>query len=234
MTEAVFFDWFTTLADYVPARCDLYCQAFDELGIKIPVDAAIRGVLLGDECVYSENLRFPLSKRTREERMDVYLAFPRMIAGEARLEASDEVLRTVRDRIRGLFQPTTFVLFDDVLPTMKILKERGLILGVITNLRDDMTPVCDVLGLSPYLSFTVTSGQVGAGKPNPAIFQAALEKAGVSAGVTTYVGDQYKLDIVGARGVGIEPILIDRCDLYEHITDCPRIRTLAEVPAYIS
>ena len=48
-----------------------------------------------------------------------------------------------------------------------------------------------------------------------------------------FIGDQYLIDIVGSREVGIQPILIDRCDLYPHITDCPRIRTLPEVEKHL-
>ncbi|GAF78092.1 unnamed protein product, partial [marine sediment metagenome] len=61
----------------------------------------------------------------------------------------------------------------------------------------------------------------------------ALERAGVNASETIHVGDQYKLDVVGARGVGISPILIDRDNVYPEITDCPRIRSLTELPEHL-
>ena len=48
-----------------------------------------------------------------------------------------------------------------------------------------------------------------------------------------YIGDQYEIDVVGARGAGMYPILIDRTDFHPDITDCPRIRTLAEVTDYV-
>ena len=41
------------------------------------------------------------------------------------------------------------------------------------------------------------------------------------------------LDVVGARGVGISPILLDRHDLYPEVTDCPRINSLSEVAEYL-
>ena len=44
-----------------------------------------------------------------------------------------------------------------------------------------------------------------------------------------HVGDQYELDVVGARGVGITPILIDRYNVYPENTDCPHIHNLSEV-----
>jgi len=47
------------------------------------------------------------------------------------------------------------------------------------------------------------------------------------------VGDQYKLDAVGAMGVGIRPILIDRYNSYPEVTDCPRIHRLTELTEYL-
>ncbi len=79
----------------------------------------------------------------------------------------------------------------------------------------------------------VTSEEAGADKPKPEIFLKALEKAGVDASEAVHVGDQYDLDVVGARGVGISPILIDRYDLYPEVDDCPRIRSLTELAQYL-
>jgi putative hydrolase of the HAD superfamily len=127
----------------------------------------------------------------------------------------------------------SFVLFDDVLSTIKTLKEQNLTLGLLTNLDRDMKPICRELGMEPYINFTVTSGEVGVDKPEPPIFLAALQKAGVSASEAYHVGDQYKLDVIGARGVGIIPILIDRYDLYPEVTDCPRIHSLTGLIEYL-
>ena len=127
-----------------------------------------------------------------------------------------------------------FVLFADVLPALKELKGRKLVLGLLTNLDRDMKPLCRELGLEPYLDFTVTSAQVGSDKPHPPIFLAALERAGVKAQEAVHVGDQYGMDILGARGVGITAILLDRQNLQTDVTDCPRIQGLAGLAALLS
>jgi putative hydrolase of the HAD superfamily len=89
------------------------------------------------------------------------------------------------------------------------------------------------LNLEPYLNFVVSSGQVGVDKPDSRFFYAALEKAKVEPTEAVHVGDQYKLDVIGARGVNITPILIDRCDLYPQVSDCPRIHSLNELAQYL-
>jgi putative hydrolase of the HAD superfamily len=119
------------------------------------------------------------------------------------------------------------------LPTLKELKNRGLILGLISNVVQDMESTYTELGIQPYLDIKVTSSEVGYDKPRPEIFMAALEKAQVKPEESIFVGDQYHLDIVGARGVGIKAVLIDHNDYSPEITDCPRIRSLTEITQYI-
>ena len=87
--------------------------------------------------------------------------------------------------------------------------------------------VCD------YLDFVVTSDEAGADKPKPPVFLAALERARVDASEAIHVGDQYKVDILGARGVGITPILIDRYGLCPEVSDCPRIHNLTELAGHL-
>jgi putative hydrolase of the HAD superfamily len=126
-----------------------------------------------------------------------------------------------------------FKAYDDTLPTLKELKNRGLILGLVSNVAQDMEPTYTELGLQPYLDFKVTSAEVGCDKPRPEIFMAALKKAQVKPEESIYVGDQYHLDIVGAQGVGIKAVLIDRNNYFPDITDCPRIRSLNEITQYV-
>ncbi len=66
------------------------------------------------------------------------------------------------------------------------------------------------VGLSPYLDGIVTSAEVGARKPDPAIFERALALAGVPASTAMHVGDKPADDVAGARNAGIEPVLIVR------------------------
>ena len=131
------------------------------------------------------------------------------------------------------FKEVNIVLFDDLLSTLNTLKEQKLILSLLTNAEKGVVSIYDKLGLNAYLDFTVTSEEVGAEKPKPAIFLAALERAGVKASEAVHVGDQYNMDVVGARGVGINPILIDRYDVFPEIDDCPRIHSLNELAQYL-
>lgn len=235
MIRAVFFDWFNTLARYEPPREELQSQALQEFGIHISPQKVFHSLLVADQALYEENASFPIRKRSPEEQAELYIRHQHMVLTGVGVDITGEPdlpERTLK-RMQELSQGIKFALYDDVLPTLEILKARSLSLGLLTNLDSDMKPICRGLGLEPYIDFTVTAGEVGVDKPDPPIFLEALKKAGVKASEAVHVGDQYKSDVAGARGVGITPVLIDRYELYPEINDCPRIRSLTELIKYL-
>ena len=235
MIKAVFFDWFNTLAHYNPTREELQGQALQEFGFQVSAQDIVRSLSMADRLYFEENAISPIRKRSPEERARIYTRYQQTILNEAGVNVATEsdLFLKIMKRVRELSKGMSFTLFDDVLPTLKPLTERNLTLGLLTNLDRDMKPICDELGLEPYINLIVTSGEAGADKPNPPVFLAALERAGVEAAEAVHVGDQYKVDIIGAKGVGINPILIDRHDLYPEVNDCPRINTLTKLMEYL-
>jgi len=233
VVKAIFFDWFNTLALYDPPREQLHRQACQEFGIELPPEAVMRGFLTADKYFWEENANSPVGKRSSEEQAEVYYRYEDILLTEAGAKVDRELILKIMHRVHQLFKGVTFVLFDDVLSTLKTLKERKFILGLLTNATKEVISIHHKLGLEPYLDFVVTSEEVGSDKPHPPLFLKALERAGVNASEAIHVGDQHSLDVVGARGVGISPILIDRYDLYPEVTDCPRIHTLPELVSYI-
>lgn len=178
-----------------------------------------------------EIARLGLDKRSEEEKRNLCATYEQTLLQAAGVDVSQETAARVFAEFWKFSMD--FALFDDCLPTLKKLKGRGLILGMLSNIARDTTKLCQKLGLTPYLDFAITSREVGADKPNPPIFLAALERARVKANEAMYVGDQYELDVVGARGVGIHPVLIDRHDIWSEVTDCPRIHSLTQVEALL-
>jgi len=231
--KAVFFDWFHTVALFDPPRENLHCQALRESGIELPLDRLAHGLLSADKDWFIEDNRSRIKDRSREEQLEVALRYEEIVLRTAGASASRELLTKVIEKINQLYRGITFVLFDDVLPTMKTLKERQLVMGLISNATQDMLSIYKKLGLEPYIDFVVNSQEVGCNKPEAPIFLAALEKAGVEASEAMHVGDQYELDVVGAQGVGIKPILIDRFDVSPGFRDCPRIGKLPELMQYL-
>ncbi len=233
MTRAVFFDWYNTLTSYYPPRENEYARACRELGLNVAPDRLARGLLLADQFYSEENLRSPVKKREPKAMIAVYVRYGHVVLEGAGLPSSEETVLRVMEKVRGAFSITGFALYDDVLPALRALKSRGLVMGLISNIDQDIRPFCSELGLDPFLGHVVTSRDARSEKPRPPILLAALKKAGVKAEEAVYVGDQYSCDVVGARGVGMKPVLVDRYDLFPDINDCARIRTLVELPNYL-
>ncbi|HEU4793717.1 MAG TPA: HAD-IA family hydrolase [Nitrolancea sp.] len=100
--------------------------------------------------------------------------------------------------------------YDDALPVLRALWERGLKLGAIANTWPSMPRILMELGFGDYLGFWVISEAVGVEKPHPAIFEKALEIGAAKPSHAIHIGDDYARDVLGARGVGMEAVLLDR------------------------
>lgn len=126
--------------------------------------------------------------------------------------------------------PATWHVFPDVWVVLPQLKERGLVLGAVSNWAWQLPELLDALELGQYLDFVAASARIGYDKPHPGIFRWALDQAGVAPEAVMHVGDHVDADVAGARGVGIEPILLDRRARYQPPPDIVAvIRTLDEL-----
>ena len=233
VVRAVFFDWFNTLARYEPPREELHSKLLSEFGVTVSPRDLMPGLLAADRFYFTDAVRSPWQKRPAEEQAKLYLRYSEIMFGTAGITMEKELLSQVIRRWPELQRQMRFNLFDDVLATLDLLKGDRLILGLLTNATREAVAVREKLGLGPYLSFAVTSEEAGVEKPEPGIFLLALERAGVKASEAVHVGDQYEIDVAGARGAGIKPIMIDRYDLYPDVKDCPRISSLLDLRAYL-
>lgn len=101
-------------------------------------------------------------------------------------------------------------LFADVEPTLTALKARGLRLGLISNFDSRLYGVLDGLRLRDYFDSIHISTEVGAAKPDSAIFRAALADNGVHASQASHIGDSLSADVAGAQTAGLSAIWLNR------------------------
>ncbi len=103
-------------------------------------------------------------------------------------------------------------LFPDALTVLDALRDT-FPLGLVTNglsclQREKLAGV----GIAPYFKAVAISGDLGIGKPHPALFHAALDPLGVRPEQALMVGNGIKGDIGGAQAIGMTAVLIDRDD----------------------
>ena len=231
MIKAVFFDLYNTLVHYEPPQEELQAAALKELGTNVSPEVLRRPIVAADELIYNEIALRPLSHRSTEEKMALYIRYQETVLREAGLKYDQKLVLGLLGKMQQI--KMNLVLFDDVAPALTDLQSRGIILGLISNVEQDMTETLTRLGLPSWLEIIVTSQDASASKPRPEIFQEALRRAGAQPPEAMYIGDQYQVDVIGANGAGMKGILLDRRGYYEDITDCPRINSLSEVVEYL-
>jgi HAD superfamily hydrolase (TIGR01509 family) len=129
----------------------------------------------------------------------------------------ERVFHTVLSRVPGLDRglatalyatlPDTWVPYEDTLPVLEALHERGCRVSVLSNVGFDVRPLLKRIGVAELVAGLALSYELGAVKPDPAIFTRALELTGVAATRTLMVGDSFT-DDAAAAALGIRALII--------------------------
>lgn len=108
-----------------------------------------------------------------------------------------------------ILDPEKYHLYDDTLTILKESLKRGWRNILVSNNYPELRQTVDVLGLTPYFSEFVISGEIGFDKPQPEIFEYALDIA-KNPEYCYMIGDNPHADIEGAINAGIPAILVHR------------------------
>ena len=227
MINTVFFDFYNTLVKFWPPLDQIQEAACSEFGLGVSEAGIRRGYAIADVYFNSENARKPLALRSDEERLEFFGVYEQMILENAGLSVSLDLATKIWKMASSI--PKDFTPFDDTIGALSDLRSDGFKLGLISNLRRDMSDLTEKLGLSSLIDICITSADVGVEKPNPAIFKAALDSAKVSANEAIHVGDQHKSDVLGAKSVGMHAILLDREGYSGDVDDCPIVQSLVDI-----
>ena len=121
----------------------------------------------------------------------------------------------------------------EVLPSLRAIREMGLKVAVVSNANGTICAAADRLGIGELVSCVLDSHTEGVEKPDPRLFEIALERSGADRATTIHVGDIYEVDVVGARQAGIWPVLLDAAGLYPD-ADCARVPSLTALVAALA
>lgn len=119
-----------------------------------------------------------------------------------------------RRALQAFGSSSAFTVFEDTLPLLSILKERGICAGVLTNSpQRTVEDTLPLLGLDAHLDWFVSCRDIGIEKPDKRLFDHAFSTLqrklpSLRRDEIIHVGDNYELDYLGARNAGFQALLL--------------------------
>jgi putative hydrolase of the HAD superfamily len=175
----------------------------------------------------------------REGDREIWLAYNR---GYARALGADGRVEEVAEILLSEF--TTGGVWTRIIPgsrdALAALKARGLKLAIVSNADGSVEAqlasdgICQV-GPGPGVDVdaVLDSSVVGVAKPDPRIFEVALERLGIGPEHAIHVGDTPAADVDGAVAAGVTPVLVDPYGDHRDL-DVVRVASLAAVTALLA
>ena len=230
--DLVTFDLYDTLIEPKPPRWERLAAAASQIGIDADIDSLREADIIAEDFFTVENGAVPIRDRTKAEQETFRLELMRIWLEAAGLPHAPETVKELRRLYVSEFDERPYHeyyrLFDDVMPTLRRLRRAGLKTALISNADDDVTVVAVHFDFALLMDLLVTSAFVGYEKPDPRTFRAALDPLGIDPERTLHIGDQAKSDVVGARGVGMNAVLLDRYHRHPN-SDIPTVNSLTEL-----
>jgi len=228
--RAIFFDLDGTLRHSRPHYAETFFGIAARLGVVMSAEDRRRAArwlhyywarsdeLVADRSAFADDLEAFWSNHARRF----------LIALGCTPEHAERLAPGAYQLMNDEFNPDDWVP-PDIPPALETLKNAGYQLAVLSNRSKPYQEQLETLGLAPYFNFALHAGEMNAWKPDPQIFQYALQQTGTQPGETLYVGDNYYADVIGSRNAGLTPVLIDPDDLFPE-ADCAVIHSIGELP----
>lgn len=141
--------------------------------------------------------------------LEWFRSFNARVLGE--LGVAETRQEAAHERAVAVFEdPATYRLYEDVLPFLEGIRERGLIVGIVSNWSERLPALCHGLGIADLVHFVIASADIKAEKPERECFHRALFRAGAPGEETVHVGDHPVRDVKGALDAGLRAVLLNR------------------------
>ena len=233
MIKAIFFDLDGTLRHSVPTGGDVFTDFVRTLGFHITHEDRLRAMRW--EHLYwanSMDLRDDLLAHSGEtENFWIEYSRRRLVALGVAPTLAREHAPKVSAHMGAEYKPESIVP-DEVRHVLPQLKQAGYILAVLSNRDKPFLQLLEDHRIGEFFDFCIAAGEVNTYKPDPGLFEHAIQRAGVLAPEAIYVGDNYFADVVGARRAGLTPILVDPLGIFPE-ADCITIKTFEELGALL-
>ena len=231
--KAIFFDLDGTLRHSVPSGGDVLTDYVMTLGLRVNDEDRLRAMRW--EHLYwasSADLREDLVAHSGDtENFWIEYSRRRLIALGASPAWAVEFAPKASVHMGDMYRPENIVP-DDVRRTLPELKEAGYFMAVVSNRDKPFQDVLESHGISEFFEYSLAAGEVNIFKPEPGVFEHALQQTNLTAGETVYIGDNYFADVIGARNAGLRPVLYDPIGIFPD-ADCVTIKSFNELTSVL-
>jgi HAD superfamily hydrolase (TIGR01509 family) len=220
--RGVLFDWGDTLFS-PPDAAGVIVKAAEERGVSIDPE---RARALWDELWESGKMPEELAKGR-----DLSAAAHREVWTALFERAHTTVPGIANALYERVMDPRAWIPYPDTAPTLRALRERGIKIGIVSNVPRDLRPIFAAHGLADLVDTFTHSYEVGAEKPDPAIFLHACRVLGTEPRETLMVGDHAVAD-GGAVRAGLRFHLLDAGGAAERPRGLDRVVKLVDDSAH--
>ncbi len=228
MIKAVFFDAGATLLHPDPPVEEIYAREFAQDGARFESHEFAASLSRAWGEIHAERAADRYGGVSGEAKFWFHFLnrVRRNLDGGA---VSQEVFTRLAAHFRD---PSSWALYDDVLPALDVLAERGLPLAIVSNWDSYLPTLLEALGLHQRFRTISVSAIEEIGKPDPEIFRRTCRRMAVAPEEALHVGDSLAEDYEAARGAGLSAVLLDRTGRHPAAPD--RIASLSELTAVIA
>ena len=204
--RAVIFDCYSTLIDIrtnerkeeIFRRLSLYLRYYR-------VNIAAKNLM---SALDQEKERYIQTNSERYPEVDLAVVFRNILKREG---LDNPSLAESCCKLFRLLSRERFGLFPDSLPVLREMKTNGYPLAVLS---DAQKVFClqegEMLGLTQFFDHFVMSTHFGFRKPDPRLFEIACSLMGIPSSEAVYIGNDLEKDVIGAKQIGMQAILLDR------------------------
>ncbi|CAI0375823.1 unnamed protein product [Linum tenue] len=207
-----------TLLAYKGELGDYYCMAAKAAGMPCP---DYKRMHQGFKVAYTEMARnYPcFGHAAKVPNIVWWKTCVRDSFARAGYDYDEETFEKIFRRIYASFGSSApYKIFPDSQPFLRWARESGVLVGIVSNAeyryQDVILPALGLHQGSEW-DFGVFSGIVGVEKPDPRIYEIALERAGkdIRPEETLHIGDSMRKDYLPAKKVGMNAVLLDRFNI---------------------
>ena len=229
MLRAVLFDLDDTLFDHricaTTALSDLHAAYEEFQGSPFADFERLHASFLEELHKRVMTGELPLEEARQERFRRLFAALGAAPEQEVIVEAA----ATYRDGYRRIRQA-----IPGAAALLAAVKERARVGIVSNNLLEEQQDKLRHCQLDAYIDVLVVSEEAGVSKPDPRIFEIALERLGCRADEVVMIGDSWTADVAGARAAGIRPIWFNplrqpRPDMDVEVTELYALEPIEDV-----